>query len=196
MKKTGILSVILITAIMLCACDKEETAAPTAETTTMETAAIQVNDNTTIAEGALYVGIYPDNSKFVTQLEDGSVEGYCIDLANAIGNLTLLDVKFVMMEQKDLYAELDTSLYDCIISANEKTEIVDKVYDFSNVYLTDENGTEYAIVTKTGNNRLLNLLNEALMMLKKDGTLDELWTKWFVEEEVTSEDESGTQSEE
>lgn len=191
-KLIGILSIILITAIMLCACDKEETAAPTTETTAMETAAIQVKDNTTIAEGALYVGIHPDNSAFVTLLEDGSVEGYCIDLANAIGALTLLDVKFVTMEQKELYAELDTSLYDCIISGNEKTEAVDKVYDFSNVYLTDENGTEYAIVTKTGNNRLLNLLNEALMMLKNDGSLDSLWTKWFAEEEVTSEDESGT----
>ena len=190
-KLIGILSIALLASIMLCGCEDKETSTPPVETTVMETAAIQVNDNTTIASGALYVGIYPDNSQYVTQLEDGSVEGYCIDLANAIGALTLLDVKFVMMEQKDLYAELDTSLYDCIISANEKTEVIDKVYDFSNVYLTDEDGTEYAIVTKTGNNRLLNMLNEALMTLKNDGSLDELWAKWFVEEEVTSDNESG-----
>lgn len=171
----------LLGAVLSTGCNREADAEPV--TTEAVSAQVEVKDNTTVTPGVLLVGIKPGDSPYITKNPDGSVEGFEIDLAKAIGELTLLEVRFVEMEHAGIYSELDVSGYDCVISAAQKSEAVDKVYDFSVVYYTDEGGTEYAAVVKSGNNRLLNVLNQALGILKDKGTIAELEEKWFPQEE-------------
>ena len=53
----------------------------------------------------------------------------------------------------------------------------------------DENGNELAAVVKSGNNKLLNVLNKSIAILKNNGKLDELNGKWFPVEETTQGEE-------
>ena len=182
--------IMMLLAVSLTACNKKEDVPEETTTTEAVTAAVEVKDTSTIQKGSLIVGIYPANNDFVNVKEDGSIEGFDIDLAKAIGELTLLDVKYVEMEHKEVYSELDVSMYDCIISAVKKDSAVDKVYDYTIPYFTDEEGNEYAILTKTGNNRLLNVLNPCINILKENGTLDSLEEKWFMKEDETLEYET------
>ena len=93
------------------------------------------------------------------------------------------------MKYTGIYAELDTSAFDCVISGIAISDIVDEVYDFSASYYTDENGNELAAVVKSGNNKLLNVLNKSIAILRNNGKLDELNEKWFPVEETTRGEE-------
>lgn len=186
-KTAGITVLLFAIAVIFCACKKETAAEP--ETTQTETARVEAKAGSTIKKGELLVGIRPGSTPYITGDEDGKVEGFEIDLAKAIGDLTFLEVKFVEMDYKDIYAELDTSRFDCVISAARIDKDVDKVYDFSLPYYTDEEGNEYAIVVKSGNNRLLNVLNQSLAILEQEGTLETLYELWFsAQEETTAQD--------
>lgn len=90
------------------------------------------------------------------------------------------------MKYTGIYAELDTSAFDCVISGVAISDIIDDVYDFSASYYTDDNGNELAAVVKSGNNKLLNVLNKSIAILKNNGKLEELNEKWFPVEETTS----------
>ena len=73
-------------------------------------------------------------------------------------------------------------------------EGVVKKVDFPNkayveVIETDENGNELAAVVKSGNNKLLNVLNKSIAILRNNGKLDELNEKWFPVEETTRGEE-------
>lgn len=181
--RSGIAAVLLclLGTVLFTGCNREAAAEPVS--TEAPTAEVEVKENTTITQGVLLVGIKPGDSPFITKNPDGSVEGFEIDLAKAVGELAMLEVRFVEMEYAGVYSQLDVSGFDCVISAVPKSEAVDKVYDFSVVYYTDEAGTEYAAVVKSGNNRLLNVLNQALGILKDKGTITELEEKWFPQEE-------------
>ena len=181
--KSVALALIMCAVISITACGKETNAEP--ESTESVTAAVEVKDNTTIERGILLVGINSNSSPYISKDEEGKVEGFEIDLMKAIGELTMLDVKFVEMEYKDIYAELDVSSFDCVISAVQLSYAIDKVYDFSAPYYKDDIGYEYGIVVKSGNNRLLNVLNKSIAILKDNGTMDELYDKWFVDESET-----------
>lgn len=182
-KKKGFRYIMLsaLCIFVLAGCSKKTDVS--VESTDAPTAEVEVKSATTIEDGILYVGI--STSPYITQDEDGKVEGFEIDLAKAIGELTFLDVKFVRMKYNDIYAELDTSSFDCVISGVEISDTVDKVYDFSVPYYTDEAGHNIGAVVKSGNNKLLNVLNKSITILKNDGRLDELYDKWFPVEETT-----------
>ena len=183
--------ILLLCTLALCTtaltgCSKKTDAQP--ESTEAPTAEVEVKSGTTIEDGILLVGI--SSSPYIDEAEDGKVEGFEIDLAKAIGGLTFLEVKFVRMDYSGIYAELDTSSFDCVISGVEITDAVDKVYDFSASYYTDDNGRDIGAVVKSGNNRLLNVLNKSISILKSNGTMDELYAKWF---ETDGIDESTNQ---
>lgn len=180
------LSITLLCMTALAGCAKKTDAQP--ESTEAPTAEVEVKSGTTIEDGILLVGI--SSSPYIDEAEDGKVEGFEIDLAKAIGELTFLEVKFVRMNYSGIYAELDTSSFDCIISGVEISDAVDKVYDFSVSYYTDDKGHDIGAVVKSGNNRLLNVLNKSISILKSNGTMDELCAKWFVTDET---DESTNQ---
>lgn len=186
-KIVQLLSACVLSAVLMCGCfgKKDEVV----ETTATEPASVETDRNTTLQRGVLLVGMYVEDNVFCTNLEDGTVEGFDVDLANAIGEYTYLEVKFVNMSRKGGYSDLDNGLYDCVISGVIKDDAVDKVYDFSAPYLSID-GNEYVIVTKTGNNRLLNVLNKSIGLLRENGRLDEIYTKWFVTEEESSEEAS------
>ncbi len=176
---------LLLCTLALCmtasaGCSKKTDAQP--ESTEAPTAEVEVKSGTTIEDGILLVGI--SSSPYINEAEDGKVEGFEIDLAKAIGELTFLDVKFVKMDYNGIYAELDTSSFDCVMSGVEISDAVDKVYDFSVSYYTDDNGHEIGAVVKSGNNRLLNVLNKSIVTLKSSGKMDELYEKWFAMDET------------
>lgn len=180
------LLVLVCTCMVIFAmagCAKETDVQP--ESTEAPSAEVYVKQGTTIEDGVLFVAI--SRSPYINESEDGKVEGFEIDLAKAVGELTFLNVKFVKMEYNGIYAELDTSSFDCVMSGVEITEAVDKVYDFSAPYYTDEEGHDIGAVVKSGNNRLLNVLNKSIAILKNNGKLDELYEKWFPEEETTEQ---------
>lgn len=182
--RSAALALMMCAVISITACGKETNAEP--QSTEPVTAAVEIKDNTTLEQGVLFVGINSKNSPYISMDEEGKVEGFEIDLAKAIGELTMLDVKFVEMEYNGIYAELDVSRFDCVISAAQISNITDKVYDFSAPYYTDDTtGYEYGIVVKSGNNRLLNVLNKSIAILKDNGTMDALYDKWLTEEIVT-----------
>ncbi len=168
----------------LAGCAKKADAQP--KSTEVVTAEVEVKSGTTINDGVLLVGI--SSSPYIAEDENGKVEGFEIDLANAIGELTLLDVKFVKMKYSGIYAELDTSAFDCVISGVAISDNVDNVYDFSVPYYTDDNGNNLGAVVKSGNNKLLNVLNKSIAVLKNNGKMDELSEKWFPVEETSSEE--------
>ena len=177
---TLLLCTLALCMTALAGCSKKTDAQP--ESTEAPTAEVEVKSGTTIEDGILLVGI--SSSPYIEEAEDGKVEGFEIDLAKAIGELTFLDVKFVKMDYNGIYAELDTSSFDCVISGVEITDAVDKVYDFSVSYYTDDKGHEIGAVVKSGNNRLLNVLNKSIVTLKSSGKMDELYEKWFVVDET------------
>lgn len=177
---TLLLCMLALCTTALAGCSKKTDAQP--ESTEAPTAEVEVKSGTTIEDGILLVGI--SSSPYIDEAEDGKVEGFEIDLAKAIGGLTFLEVKFVRMDYSGIYAELDTSSFDCVISGVEITDAVDKVYDFSASYYTDDNGRDIGAVVKSGNNRLLNVLNKSISILKSNGTMDELYEKWFAVDET------------
>lgn len=181
---TLLLCTLALCTTALAGCSKKTDAQP--ESTEAPTAEVEVKSGTTIEDGILLVGI--SSSPYIDEAEDGKVEGFEIDLAKAIGGLTFLEVKFVRMDYSGIYAELDTSSFDCVISGVEITDAVDKVYDFSASYYTDDKGRDIGAVVKSGNNRLLNVLNKSISILKSNGTMDELYAKWF----ETDETDDGT----
>ncbi len=183
---TLLLCTLALCMTALAGCSKKADAQP--ESTEAPTAEVEVKSGTTIEDGILLVGI--SSSPYIDEAEDGMVEGFEIDLAKAIGELTFLEVKFVRMDYSGIYAELDTSSFDCVISGVEITDAVDKVYDFSASYYTDDKGHDIGAVVKSGNNRLLNVLNKSISILKSNGTMGELYTKWF---ETDGTDESTNQ---
>ena len=183
---TLLLCTLALCMTALAGCSKKADAQP--ESTEAPTAEVEVKSGTTIEDGILLVGI--SSSPYIDEAEDGMVEGFEIDLAKAIGELTFLEVKFVRMDYSGIYAELDTSSFDCVISGVEITDAVDKVYDFSVSYYTDDKGHDIGAVVKSGNNRLLNVLNKSISILKSNGTMDELYAKWFETDET---DESTNQ---
>ena len=177
---TLLLCMLALCMTALAGCSKKTDAQP--ESTEAPTAEVEVKSGTTIEDGVLLVGI--SSSPYIEEAEDGKVEGFEIDLAKAIGELTFLDVKFVKMDYNGIYAELDTSSFDCVMSGVEISDAVDKVYDFSVSYYTDDKGHEIGAVVKSGNNRLLNVLNKSIVTLKSSGKMDELYEKWFVVDET------------
>ena len=177
---TLLLCTLALCTTALAGCSKKTDAQP--ESTEAPTAEVEVKSGTTIEDGILLVGI--SSSPYIDEAEDGKVEGFEIDLAKAIGELTFLEVKFVRMDYSGIYAELDTSSFDCVISGVEITDAVDKVYDFSAFYYTDDKGNDIGAVVKSGNNRLLNVLNKSISILKSNGTMDELYKKWFAVDET------------
>lgn len=177
---TLLLCMLALCMTALTGCSKKTDAQP--ESTEAPTAEVEVKSGTTIEDGILLVGI--SSSPYIDEAEDGKVEGFEIDLAKAIGGLTFLEVKFVRMDYSGIYAELDTSRFDCVISGVEITDAVDKVYDFSASYYTDDKGRDIGAVVKSGNNRLLNVLNKSISILKSNGTMDELYEKWFAVDET------------
>lgn len=182
----------------LTACDKKEEA-PVETTTEARVALVTVKEGTLLTEGTITVAIHPDSTDYIKVDADGKLSGFEIDLMKLIGDVTLTEVKFVKLEQRGLYADLDNGKYDCIISSIPMDEDVDKVYDFSATYYTyvDHNGEEYdyAILVKTGNNRLINVLNQSLVTLKQDGRYDALLEQYFGKAEPeTSSDSSGESS--
>lgn len=177
---TLLLCTLALCTTALAGCSKKTDAQP--ESTEAPTAEVEVKSGTTIEDGILLVGI--SSSPYIDEAEDGKVEGFEIDLAKAIGELTFLEVKFVRMDYSGIYAELDTSSFDCVISGVEITDAVDKVYDFSASYYTDDKGRDIGAVVKSGNNRLLNVLNKSISILKSNGTMDELYKKWFAVDET------------
>lgn len=156
-----------------------------AESTEAPTAEVEVKPGTTIEDGVLLVGI--SSSPYIIEDEDGKIEGFEVDVAKAIGELTFLNVRFVKMDYNAIYAQLDTGSFDCVMSGVEITEAVDKVYDFSAAYYTDDEGRDIGAVVKSGNNRLLNVLNKSIAILKNNGRLDELYEKWFAVPEESEE---------
>ena len=94
--------------MVLAGCSKKTDVRP--ESTEASTAEVEVKSGTTIEDGVLLVGI--SSSPYITEDEDGKVEGFEIDLAKAIGELTFLDVRFIKMKYTGIYAELDTSTFD------------------------------------------------------------------------------------
>ena len=177
---TLLLCTLALCMTALAGCSKKTDAQP--ESTEAPTAEVEVKSGTTIEDGILLVGI--SSSPYINEAEDGRVEGFEVDLAKAIGELTFLEVKFVKMDYNGIYAELDTSSFDCVMSGVEISDAVDKVYDFSTAYYTDDKGHEIGAVVKSGNNILLNVLNKSIVTLKSNGKMDELYEKWFAVDET------------
>ena len=75
-----------------------------------------------------------------------------------------------------------------MVAIHTSPDNVDNVYDFSVPYYTDDNGNNLGAVVKSGNNKLLNVLNKSIAVLKNNGKMDELSEKWFPVEETSSEE--------
>lgn len=192
-KKYAVILSLALSLLLMTGCGKEASA-ETETTTQPPTPSVVVNDGTLIDSDTFTVAIHPDSTDFISEMEDGKIEGFEIDLVNLIGEITMKEVKFVELKNRGMYADLDNSAFDCVISAVVINDDLDKVYDFSIPYFSfeDENGdtVEYAILVKAGNNRLLNVINHSIVLMKEEGTYAKLINKWFPEENTESSEES------
>lgn len=171
-KKTAI--ILLAAVSLLSGCKKNE---EVKETTEPVTAAVTIEKSSTIVPNVLTVGIYDLDNELINVSGD-VVKGFNIDMMNEIGEMTFYEVRFVQLSSKNDYSLLDVGNFDMILADLELTPELDRVYDFSVSYV-NYGDKDLRIMTKTGNNRLINALNECISIMKTRGIIDNLGIRWF-----------------
>lgn len=142
-----------------------------------------------LENGVLKVGMNLNIDSMCYLSEESSIpEGFEVDLARKLAEKTGLKLEIIDTSEKNLLKSLDGEIYDCAISAigiaewNEHHYARTKAYaDISSVKEQTKPDAEYtkiAVFTKKYN-PMVQVLDEQLDQLKKDGTLKEISQKYF-----------------
>lgn len=142
-----------------------------------------------LENGVLKVGMNLNIDKMCYLSETANVpEGFEVDLARKLAEKAGLKLEIIDTSEKNLLKSLDGEIYDCVISAvgiaewNEHHYSRTKAYaDISSVEDQINYETEYtkiAVFTKKYN-PMVQVLDEKLDEIKKEGTLKEISRKYF-----------------
>lgn len=142
-----------------------------------------------LENGVLKVGMNLNIDAMCYLSEESSrPEGFEVELAGKLAEKTGLKLEIIDTSEKNLLKSLDGEIYDCVISAvgiaewNEHHYSRTKAYaDISSVENQTNLKTEYtkiAVFTKKYN-PMVQVLDEKLDEIKKDGTLKEISQKYF-----------------
>lgn len=140
MKKLALLMVLVLTLGVATACGGGSDSSETAEETSL--ADLQ-------EKGVMQVGMCPEYPPFESINSDGEIEGFDVDLANAIGEILGVKVEFVNTPYEGLIAGLQNNDFDIIMSGMSPEEAIDVEGGMNvseNYYAVDE-----VILTKDEN---------------------------------------------
>lgn len=189
MKK--IISMLLASA-MLCMCfvscgDKVDESSSTPEVSKTDASTsepIDVSNVKLIKDGTLTVGMEIGYPPFENKAEDGSAEGYDVDLTYAIAEKLGLEVNLIDTAFDIIFGGLDTN-YDCVISAVTIDDARSKEMLFSTPYI--ENYQAVAI-KKDSDIKVESLkdLSDHTVMLQKGTTSETLLTNMIETGTVTN----------
>ena len=119
-----------------------------------------------------------DYPPFTYTDDSGKPAGYDVNLAKAVCDYYGWQYEYCPYN----YDELDSYLYGgyitCIWSAKEYNEILEDEFIFSDIYMTEADGTQYAVQFQKSDEELCGLVNDALRALKADGTVDKILQKY------------------
>lgn len=148
----------------------------------------------TLEKGVLKVGMNL-NVPYMSFLSDetNKPEGFDVDIAENLAKKMGIKLEIIDTSEKNLLKSLDGEIYDCAISAIGTAEWNEHHYSCTDVYadissVEEEIGfkaeyPEIAVFTKK-DNLLVQVLDEKLRELKKDGTLRKISQKYF-EKDIT-----------
>lgn len=142
----AVLLVVAMMAVMLTACGGDSEEASTAESSTAE-----AESDTSLEDlqeaGVMRVGMCPEYPPFETINESGEIEGFDVDLANAIAEKLGVETEFVNTPYEGLIAGLQNDDFDIIMSgmspeeadaADEILCVTENYYSVAEVILTKD----------------------------------------------------------
>ena len=116
MKKfISLFMIMMLSACMLAACGGSNESAPEEDTSLAD---LQ-------SKGVMQVGMCPEYPPFESINADGEIEGFDVDLANAIGEIIGVKVEFVNTPYEGLIAGLQNHDFDIIMSGMSPEEAID-----------------------------------------------------------------------
>jgi len=139
------------------------------------------DDRITMRYGALMVGVAAGYTPYAVTLMDFNM-AMVSEIAVRLG----LRPAFFTTAWDRLFAELDTSIYDIIISSITITAERQSAYNFSKPYMASPHEPElFVIGLKKGNDRLTEAVNRALEDMFNDGTMLRISIETFGRDFVT-----------
>lgn len=136
MKKKGTMLILLAACtILFTACGKDSGSSESSESGQKAAGALE----TLQEEGVLRVGMCPEYPPFESITTSGEIEGFDVDLANALAKEMGIDsVEFVNTPYEGLIAGLQTDAFDLIMSgmSPEEAAEADKSLNISESYFT------------------------------------------------------------
>lgn len=105
--------------------------------------------------------------------------GFDVDLIKAMAKVAGYQPDIQVMDFNALIPRVRTKILDCAIAGFSITKERKGYISFSKPYFKTNKGEKYGIVVGQENPELLEELNRALVILRKNGTYDEIVSKWF-----------------
>jgi ABC-type amino acid transport substrate-binding protein len=131
-----------------------------------------------IREGSLTVGSVVPTPPFV-EGEQGNYRGFDVELIKAIGAKLSLEPQIEdAKSSKTIFRDLSDGNFDVVAFGVPITPKQEKAVDFTDPYY--ERGKKlYGLVVATDNDEVREQINGALQQIKDDGTLANLYGKYF-----------------
>jgi ABC-type amino acid transport substrate-binding protein len=109
----------------------------------------------------------------------GDLEGFDVDIMDRIGTELGIGIEYTDVGFDTIIASVSSNRYDCGISAITITPERQQVIDYSVPYYSSGAGEQYAIIVSKTDPGLTKAINGALAKMKKDGTYNAIYSKWF-----------------
>ena len=177
----------------------------------MATAAFADGVDGPMQRAKIKVGISADFPPFEYYNENGELYGFDVDLMNYIGERIGFDIEFVNMSFDQLFSAVMDGEVACAISAiaitEERTNVIDYTVPYLSAKVTYSNGEtsdtsleQYAIVfpnnsvekakvlEAAGEIAIYNLVNDALIALIEDKTVEKLGEKYNLNKAADTDD--------
>ena len=130
---------ILLTAVLatgMAACGSNNSTADTSANNTSDSAQSTTEASVDSADKpVLTVGMEGTYAPYTYHDEDGTLTGFEVDMANAIGEKMGYDVQFVETEWDSITAALDAGNFDAVMNQVTITDERKEKYDFSTPYI-------------------------------------------------------------
>ena len=130
---------ILLTAVLatgMAACGSDNSAADTsADNTTGNAESTTEASDDSATKPVLTVGMEGTYAPYTYHDENGTLTGFEVDMANAIGEKMGYDVEFVETEWDSITAALDAGNFDAVMNQVTITDERKEKYDFSTPYI-------------------------------------------------------------
>jgi len=134
-------------------------------------------------DNTLVIGASGDYVSEHYDAENGNWSGFDVDLANYVGKELGIDIEFVQIQYSEREQALQNNLIDCYWSgySGEFDLFTNTIcYASTNVTYVEEDGTEttqlenWSVVFNSGNDDLVERVNEIFLQAQQDGTIDTL----------------------